>query len=553
MISKLHFKASSSVGQSPLVIDTSPSVTIFVGPNNSGKSQALRNIASHCNTGQFGSHAQIIEKLTFIDNATDNLEPDLHAIKTTINQGEVVPPGHSMVRLGNQRFVMNDRAYIQARTAPNNNPHHFATWYLSTKTLNIDGPGRIQLVNPNARGDLRYPDNPLAKIFTNDEKRRKLRNTIHESVGLYFSLDASIGDQLHVRFGLISPPNERSLGDETLDYMRTAKGIQSVSDGVKAYTGILLQIHAGDPKVIIIDEPEAFLHPSLARNLGKEIAKGAVEEGKHIFVSTHSPDFLMGAISSGARVNIVRLTYDQNIGTARLLPSGELTRLMQDPLLRSVGVLSGLFYHYVLVGEGGADRAFYQEINERLLAIGDSRGIPHALFLNAENKHTIPRIIDPLRKLGIPAAGIVDIDVLKDGGEEWTRYLKASNIPTSEHQPYGTKRASVLNTLKNANPDYKIKGGMEVLPETEKEAANNLCDELERYGLFIVRRGEVEAWLSSLDIPRSKHTWLRTIFEKMGSEPSDENYVRPTTGDVWDFVGSIKKWLIAPEKRGIPN
>jgi hypothetical protein len=112
----------------------------------------------------------------------------------------------------------------------------------------------------------------------------------------------------------------------------------------------------------------------------------------------------MGAILSGANVIIIRLTYEAGIGTARLLPSGEIARLMQDPLLRSVGVLSGLLYNYVIVGEANADRAFYQEINERLLDANDSRGIPHTLFLNADSKQTIPRIIDPLRKLGIPAA-----------------------------------------------------------------------------------------------------------------------------------------------------
>src|SRR4029077_3317410 len=158
----------------------------------------------------------------------------------------------------------------------------------------------------------------------------------------------------------------------------------------------------------------------------------------------HSPQFVMGAILSGAKVNIIRLTYEGGIGAARLLPSTELTKLMQDPLLRSVGVLAGLFYNHVIVTEADADRAFYQEINERLIAADDSRGALHALFLNADNKQTIPRIVAPLRKLGIPTAGIVDIDVLKDGGQEWTRHLEACNIPTNEHQPFGTRRKSIL-------------------------------------------------------------------------------------------------------------
>ena len=171
--------------------------------------------------------------------------------------------------------------------------------------------------------------------------------------------------------------------------------MDSVSDGVKAYTGIMIHIYAGDPRVIIIDEPEAFLHPSLAFSLGKELAKAATSEGKYIFAATHSPQFVMGAIQSGANVNIIRLTYEGGTRDGPVTSSEELTALMQDPLLRSVGVLSGLFYNHVIVGEADADRSFYQEINERLLAAGDDRGIPHTLFLNADNKQTIPRIIRP--------------------------------------------------------------------------------------------------------------------------------------------------------------
>jgi hypothetical protein len=335
--------------------------------------------------------------------------------------------------------------------------------------------------------------------------------------------------------------------------MREALDVGAVSDGVKAFTGILLQLHAGDPKVIIVDEPEAFLHPSLALKLGKELAKGAATEGKHIFASTHSSHFVMGAILSGAKVNIIRLTYSPNSGgTARLLSNAELNTLMRDPLLRSVGVLGALFYDYVIVAEADADRAFYQEINERLLTADDPRGVPNALFLNAENKQTIPKIVAPLRKLGIPTAAIADIDVLKDGGDEWTRHLKACGIPIGEHQPYGTRRSSVLDALRKKNADFKIAGGITLLKGVERELAENLLGDLGRYGLFIVPRGEVEAWLSNLSVSRSKHGWLRSIFEVMGSDINASQYVTPVAGDVWDFVGNVRNWLVDPNRRGIP-
>lgn len=552
MITHLHLKSSSSHGQPPLVVETPPSITIFVGPNNSGKSQALREIYTYCIQGENHSFS-ILDKLSFKGNDQAIAAAEFTAMKIASASGEHVPQGHSKVKIGDRFAMLPDEDYVHARTRPNEYTIQFAQWHLQHRTLNLDGSNRILLLNAQERGDLKYPTTAFARLLTNNEKRTALRKIIHDALGLYLAIDMSEGSKLNIKFGETPPPEERSVKDDILEYMRNARAFSAVSDGVKAYTGILVQLYAGDPEIIIIDEPEAFLHPSLALNLGKEIAKGAATQNKHVFVSTHSAQFVMGAILSGATVNIIRLTYEGGVGTARLLPSTELTKLMQDPLLRSVGVLAGLFYNYVIVGEADSDRAFYQEINERLLAADDSRGIQHVLFLNADNKQTIPRITEPLRKLGIPAAGIVDIDIIKDGGQEWTRQLGACNIPSSEYPSFATRRKNVLDFFAAKDPNFKTKGGIALLSGTEHEAASNLFDDLARYGLFAVRGGEVEQWLPSLSIARTKQTWLRSIFEKMGSDPRSADYVKPASGDVWDFIGQIRTWLVAPSRRGIPK
>ena len=115
---------------------------------------------------------------------------------------------------------------------------------------------------------------------------------------------------------------------------------------------------AGDPQILLMDEPEAFLHPALAFNMGFEIARSLSKTSKRMIVSTHSAQFLMGCIQSGIEMNVVRLTYRGGVPTARLLPSVELKRLMRNPLLRSTGIVSALFYENAVVTEGDADRAF---------------------------------------------------------------------------------------------------------------------------------------------------------------------------------------------------
>jgi hypothetical protein len=126
------------------------------------------------------------------------------------------------------------------------------------------------LVSAQDRGDLKDPSNSFARIFIDDPRRAKIREVLHDAFGMYLGIDMSEANQLVLRYGDSPPPPERRVEDETLHWMSQARHINQMSDGVKAFTGILLELRAGDPRVIVIDEPEAFLHPALAFKLGKE-------------------------------------------------------------------------------------------------------------------------------------------------------------------------------------------------------------------------------------------------------------------------------------------
>jgi predicted ATPase len=559
MLTHLYLKSPSSQGQPKLNLPLAPSITIFVGPNNSGKSLLLRDIALACSAGA-SSALVVLEKIEFapIDQAA--AEAEFARIKRVPKLGESIHDQHSAVRIGDEGTQLHDPHYYLGRTDPNNHNNFYTQYYLKPLTLSLDGATRIRLLDGVERGDLKNPTRPLPKIYTDNPKREKWRRVVHEAFGLYPGVDALSQGHLSVRFGMTPPPSERTHEDDIIEWMRSARDLKDVSDGVKAFSGILLQLYAGDPKVIIIDESEAFLHPSLASTLAGELAAAALTEDKYVFVATHSAEFVMGAIQSGAIVNIVRLTYANGVATARLLPNDDLIALMNDPMLRSVGVLAGLFYDHVVVTEGDTDRAFYQEINTRLLAVRDARGIPHALFLNADNHQTVPSIVAPLRKLGVPAVGVVDLDVVKLGGKEWVRQLDACGFPVGQHATAQTHRKTIFDKLVSAAPEdtekpedyFKVNGGVDLLSHSDRETANNLFDQLDQYGLFIVRIGEVEAWLRDLGAPQKSGGWRAAIFKAMGSDPKKQSYAKPQAGDVWDFVGSLAKWLTNPSRRGIP-
>jgi hypothetical protein len=321
-----------------------------------------------------------------------------------------------------------------------------------------------------------------------------------------------------------------------------------MSDGIRAFTGLTAAVLSADYRIMLVDEPEAFLHPPLTRKLGKRLTQLAAERGANLLAATHSPDFVMGCITSGQAVNIVRLTYRRGIPGARLLSADKLETMMRDPLLRSTGVLGALFHEGAVVCEADADRVFYAEVNERLLAhrAGGADGV---VFLNAQNKQTVRRIIRPLREMGLPAAAILDLDLLK-GREDFRDLLQSAFVPEVFWEPWEEQRRRLHQQINNA--DFKD-GGIHRLGGEARAMADTLLAALAEYGVFLVPNGELECWLPELEVGGHGPEWLTQVFAKMGTDPSDPAYRKPTSGGVWRFIQGVAAWVADPWRKGMAD
>jgi len=555
MISTFRLKFGRTSQLDPEDISATP-VTVFVGPNNSGKSTALSEIERFCRLGQKNASSVILENLVFEGLTSEEATEAIMRIIQPPNTGETVNVDHVIVGNRGARLQIHLNNLKESMQNPSINPGLFCQGFLTYSTLSLDGKGRINLVTSQPAGDFQQaPQSSLQALFRDDSRRGEVRRIVLEAFGSYYVIDPTNLGQLRIRLSERPPYSnleERGIHEEAVLFHANAQLIDLSSDGVKAFTGIITEIMAGDPRVILIDEPEAFLHPSLASKLGFEVSRAAVTTNKRVFVSTHSPMFIMGCIQSGSPVNIVRLTYRSGVATARVLPSREIMELMRNPLLRSTGVLSALFYEFVVVTESDADRAFYQEVNERMLRFRPEWGIPNCLFINAQNKQTIATIIRPLRKLGIPAAGVVDVDVLKDGGATWSNLLDSIHMPPLSHQALAMQRAEVKKAMDATGHNMKRDGGVSILKKEDQEAAHNLLGLLCEYGTFVVPGGELESWLKELGASGHGPSWLIDVFERMGEDSDTQNYVRPSDDDVWHFVAQMKAWLVDPNRKGIP-
>lgn len=545
---QLYFGTSESTRQ----LSFSPTkMNIIVGPNNSGKSLLLRELEGLIKSGA-GTKRVILSALTATSVSGEEAKNLLLSRRSNhSNQGigevhvtTVELPGNGVTQISFdlEEFV---RKIIS---------HEISALHqlMQLFTIRLDGQGRLALTNRLPSHDLkRTPQNHLMALMQDDATRGYLQTITSDAFGLYFLVDPTEMKFVGIRMSAQPPPSleiEKSLSKESVSFYTQAIDINELSDGVKAFVGLASALLSSQFKVMLIDEPEAFLHPPLARKLGKRLTEIAANRNANVCTATHSSDFLMGCVQTGVPVNVLRLTYQSEKATARLLSADELQRMMRDPLLRSTGLLSALFHQGAVVCEGDIDRALYEEVNARLLDAGE--GMNDVLFTNAVGKQTIHKIVTPLRKMGIPVAAVVDLDILKEA--DLAALLRSANVPEALVASWSNLKKELLNEFTKLGIDSK-KGGIKALPPASKQVAENLIANAAEYGVFIVPVGEIELWLQYLGVTGSKTKWLSSIFEKMGTDKASSDYVHPKAGDVWDFIRSISKWIGDQNRKGIPE
>jgi ABC-type Mn2+/Zn2+ transport system ATPase subunit len=553
-IQNLRFRAGGLQEGAPL--ESSPgSITVFIGPNNGGKSLAIREIHQSITNGSGANNSLIFDKID-LSVLREEIEEKRSALRLRKKENDDLNSAISIYgRRGARTSIYESSLTHLINSAfETSDSSSIAPLLMAPFAINLDGQNRLSLVNPVGSQRLQdEPNSTLAALFLNDGLRHRLSSIVHAAFNYHLVVDLTAMSTLNYALSVDAPVSvdfERALNEAAVQFYGRALPVNLASDGTKAFIGIMAEALAGNPEILFIDEPEAFLHQGLQYIIGREIS-GSIASDKQVFIATHSPDFLMGCLSSGAEINVIRLTYHAGIATARILSAERLKQIVNDPLLRSIGVLSALFYQSVIIVEGGSDSAFYDEINNRIEKFSNG-SIRHAIFLNAHNKQSAAEISLPLRELGVPAALILDIDWIKEDGQVARKYFRGAGLPVGLFDGKIIERRQIRAFLDAAHNDYKRQGGVNLLKSADLDAATEFFDTMDRYGLFTVRSGEVESWLSSTNVARNKASWLGDVFRAMGSTPTDPNYILPDSDDVWAFLRKIARWTSDTRRAGIP-
>ncbi len=195
-LKRLRFRAGANPQASPLDIRPG-TVTILVGPNNSGKSAALREIEAWCRG--VDTKRLIIDEIEVPLPTTFSEVLDLLSrFQTTPRINEPVSPEYMQI----QSFPLGELSGYQNRqsihlpgigNASNNmNALAIRQSVLRLYTARLDGRSRFSLVDPKPSGNLRThekPENHLQALGKDLAARDGIRELTKDAFDLYFTLD----------------------------------------------------------------------------------------------------------------------------------------------------------------------------------------------------------------------------------------------------------------------------------------------------------------------------------------------------------------------------
>ena len=260
-------------------------IVVFVGPNNSGKSAALRGIRDKVVNPNNPNPV--------IQNLSVALQGDREDLATwLLKSSRIVPEPPSNPRYaGFGADVHHDHA-IGYWTNSKNGLHGLAPFFC--RLLNADE--RLGAANPANNISLTKdaPSHPIHFLQRDEKVELGISKQFRKAFGEDLIVHHNAGNIVPLYMGLRPMPKEGT-DRISLDYITQLEELPTLhthGDGMRSFTGILLYASVGRESILLVDEPEAFLHPPQARLLGRMLVNNKRSD-RQLFISTHNGDCLL--------------------------------------------------------------------------------------------------------------------------------------------------------------------------------------------------------------------------------------------------------------------
>lgn len=532
---------------------TDSEIVLFVGPNNVGKSASLREIVAKA-TDPKNVGIVIRDVKVHIDGTVQDLLDwfAAHSIRRESGPGGPTYNWHGMSETGTSIDLLWSAASDRGRCF---GLARFVQIFF--RSLNTEA--RLTESNPPQNLSIDQPrQHPIQIMYDDDALEGRFSKIFNQAFGHELIVHRRAGNQIPLYVG--KRPDLRLGEDRTsTTYIQrleaSASPLHSQGDGMRSFVGVLLASVEG-PHVLLIDEPEAFLHPPQARLLGQILGQQGTARHQ-VFIATHSGDFLRGALDRGQRnLRVIRITRSDNSNSAHELQQDGIRQLWNDPLLRQSNVLDGVFHEKTVLCEADGDCRVLSAIMNAIWKDRPDDVMPDVMWTHCGGKHRIPTVVKAMRGLNIPTRVVTDFDVLREEqtikrivealGSDWHQFASEWRVvskaigdmkPELETGAVRQEITAILDDVKSPTlPQEAVENiqgalrrasswaivkrtGKSYVPSGEATVAvERLLEEFRGIGLHIIESGELESFDRS--VPSHGPEWVNGFLQKdLTSDP----------------------------------
>jgi hypothetical protein len=513
-------------------------LVLVVGPNNAGKSELLRAV--------FGKAAENHTPSPVVESVLFRREGSPQQLESWLSRtGKVVGvvPQRQFRRYGCQVHEASVHHSWSNHSSDIGTLAHAFVAFARTE-------GRIQESNaPQQIGVQDAASHPLHHVLSDDGLEIRLSDRFKAAFGQELVLNWRAGQQLPLHVG--PRPRRSAEGDrvsnEYVEQVSSLPRLDSQGDGMRSFVTLLLYSLALDCPVLLVDEPEAFLHPPQAKLAGELLASDPPHT-RQTLIATHSSHVVRGALTLNPGAHVVRLTREGDISRAHIVSPKAVEALWRNPLLRYSNALDGLFHDAVVICEADADCRFYEALFNAL-ARAEKKPAPDLLFTFTSGKARMGELKRALEGAGVRTIAICDFDVLREDkplcelldAESWAAASKNivqirtalnGKLPSIPRPQVATQIAQIIGSgtadaLSNSERDQIKKvlrgtsiwtmakeSGLSILPGgSTSVVAKELLDFLLSRDVAVVPVGELESFCKPAS-PEHGPAWVEAVLQR---------------------------------------
>lgn len=397
-ISELTFNNGQKVNIAP------NDIIVFVGPNNAGKSQSLKDINELCSNPK--KQVKVISKINIKKSSKD--------IKSLLN--EIAYSSHQGSYISYQFLQHSFSSYVVEQSQSNSTFSELRSVFIAY----LDTDSRLNICRPTesiSRNQAKH--HPiLYAAFNYGTYGAWLSKNFYRAFGEHLiphtqygnTIPLCIGENVDLSSETFSNEQERQA--KYAEILDGYKQVHLQGDGVRSFTGILLYLMMDNFCTYLLDEPESFLHPPQAHIMGQIIGE-TLKENQQAFISTHSADIIKGLLDVASnRIKIIRITRTNDKNQFSILDNETFQEIWADPLLKYSNIMSGLFHKKVILCESDSDCKFYSIIDEYLQK--EKGRYSENLYIHCGGKQRMAKVIKALKSLNVDVCLIPDFDVLNN-------------------------------------------------------------------------------------------------------------------------------------------